>query len=117
MLLPRSLLAVAALAAASIAQTTVLPRSAATVGGSTANAFPWGTPGTAWPGLRVMCIYDSSHFTAATPPITTQILITSISWRANDVNTTTSWVGGIYTSATLRLATAAVDHSLASTNW
>ncbi|HZN39285.1 MAG TPA: hypothetical protein VFD82_10815 [Planctomycetota bacterium] len=117
MLLPRSLLAVAALAAASIAQTVVLPTSAATTGGSAQNTFPWGTPATAWPGLRIMCIYDSSHFTGATPPITTPILITSISWRANDVSTTTSWVGGIYNSATLRLATAAVDYTLASTTW
>jgi hypothetical protein len=117
MLFPRSLLAAAACAAAAIAQTVVLPTSAVTTGGSAQNTFPWGTPATAWPGLRVMCIYDSTHFTGATPPITTPILITSISWRANDVSTTTSWVGGIYTSATLRLATAAVDYSLASTTW
>ena len=115
MLHHRPLLAVAVLATTTFAQTTVLPTSAATVGGSTANVFPWGT--TAYPGMRIMCIYDSSHFTGATPPITSPILITSLKWRANDVATTSSWVGGTYPNATVRLATAAVDYTAASTNW
>ena len=113
----RSLFAVAILAATTIAQTTVLPTSAATVGGSTGNVFPWGTTSTLYTGMRIMCIYDSTHFTAATPPITTPILISTLKWRANDVAATTSWTGGTYPNATVRMATAAVDYTAASTNW
>ena len=111
---PLPLLAVALLAATTVAQ-VVLPTSAATVGGSTTNVFPWGTTSTTYTGMRIMCLYDSSHFTGATPPVTSPILITELKWRANDV--TTSWTGGTYNNATVRLATAAVDYTLASTNW
>ncbi|HEX6810042.1 MAG TPA: hypothetical protein VF384_00340 [Planctomycetota bacterium] len=110
-----SVLAVAALAATTLAQTNVLPTSAATTAGSTANVFPWGTSATAYPGMRIMCVYDSSHFTNAPVPVTTPILITSLKWRAND--TASTWAGGTYTNATVRLATAAVDYLQTSTNW
>jgi len=65
--------------------------------------------------MRIMCLYDSSHFTAAPTPVTAPILITTLKWRANDVST--SWSGGTYNNATVRLATAAVDYTAASTNW
>jgi hypothetical protein len=115
MLHTRSLLAVAVLAATTIAQTTVLPASATSVAGSTANVFPWGTNSALYSGMRIMCIYDSSHFTAAPTPITAPILITTLKWRAD--NTTTSWGGGTFNNATVRLATAAVDYTAATTNW
>jgi hypothetical protein len=105
------------LAAAAAAQTNILPTSANGVAGSATNAFPWGFGAATFPGVRTMSIYDSSHFTAAPVPITTPILITSIKWRANDVATTTSWPGGTYSNATLRLATAAVDHLAATTTF
>ncbi|MCU0865649.1 MAG: hypothetical protein MUC36_17835 [Planctomycetes bacterium] len=105
------------LAAAATAQTNILPRSANGVAGSATNAFPWGFAAATFPGVRTMSIYDSSHFTAAPVPITTPILITSIKWRANDVSTATSWPGGTYSNATLRLGTAAVDHLAATTNF
>jgi hypothetical protein len=117
MLNPRSLLAVTVIAATTIAQTAVLPTSAAAVGGSTANVFPWGTSSTAYPGMRIMCLYDSSHFTGATPPVTGPVMITTLKWRANDAAATTSWTGGTYPNATVRLATAAVDYSAATTTW
>jgi hypothetical protein len=109
-------LALGALAASASAQlSNLLPTSANGVAGSTANVFPWGTPATGYPGLRIMCVYDSSHFTAAPVPITTPILITNVRWRANDQ--AGSWTGGTYNPATLALATAAVDYTATSTAW
>ena len=111
-----TLLAICALSASASAQlTSILPASATGVAGTSQNAFPWGTTASGWPGLRILCLYDSSHFTAAPASISTPVLITNVRWRANDV--TTSWTGGTYSSATLALATAAVDHAAASTNW
>jgi len=73
--------------------------------------FPWGTTTATYSGMRIMCLYDSSHFAGAPSPI----LITDLKWRANDV--TSSWSGGTYNNATVRLATAAVDYTAATTNW
>ncbi len=96
--------------------TAILPASADGVAGSTANAFPWGSASSAtWGGLRIMCLYDSAHFLGQPAAVTAPILITSIRWRAND--TYTSWTGGTYSTATVALATAAVDHIAASTVW
>jgi hypothetical protein len=99
------------------AQSVVLPVSATGVAGSTVNAFPWGTTAAGWPGLRIMCLYDSTHFTTAPTPVNFPILITNVRWRANDVASTTTWTGGTYSTASLSLGTAAVDHTLASTTW
>jgi hypothetical protein len=65
--------------------------------------------------MRIMNIYDSSHFTAAPTPVTTPVMITALKWRAD--NTTASWAGGTYPNCTVRLATAAVDYLAASTTW
>jgi hypothetical protein len=112
----RLVLPLAVLCAPLCAQlTNVVPTSANGVAGSTVNAFPWGTAATAWPGLRIMCVYDSTNFTTAPLPITAPILITNVRWRANDV--ASSWTGGTYNQATLSLGTAAVDHLSASTTW
>jgi len=112
----RTLLTIGVLAATASAQfSNIVPTSANGVAGSTVNAFPWGTAATGWPGLRIMCLYDSSHFTAAPVPITAPILITNVRWRAND--TASSWSGGTYNNATLSLGTAAVDYTAASTTW
>ena len=112
MLLPRSILAVTALAATALAQVT-LPTSAIGAVGGAGNFFPWGT--TAFAGLRIMNIYDSSHFTGAPTPVTGPIMITTLSWRADNVVGT--FAGGTHPSATVRLATAAVDYTAASTTW
>ena len=76
--------------------------AAAGTGG--ANVFPFGTAATSFPGLHIQCVYDSSHFTSAPVPVTTPVIINSIEWRANDVATTTSWVGGTYTTAIMLAA-------------
>ena len=111
-----AILAVGVFAATASAQlTNVLPSSADGVAGSSVNAFPWGTSAAGWPGLRIQTIYDSTHFTAAATPVNFPILITSVKWRANDDSTT--WTGGTYSNATLALATAAVDHTAATTAW
>lgn len=110
-------LSILVLAAAASAQTTTLPASASGIAGNGSNAFPWGSNASAFPGLRIQCIYDSANLTGAPVPITTPILITNVRWRANDVATTTTWAGGVYTSAKLGLGTAAVDHASATTNF
>jgi hypothetical protein len=67
------MLAVGVFAAALPAQlTNILPTSANGVAGSTANVFPWGTTAVGYTGLRIMCVYDSTNFTAAPVPITTR---------------------------------------------
>lgn len=108
-----NLLAFGLLAASAAAQTIVLPASANGVAGPGNNAFPWGINSTSWPGLRIQCIYDSSHFTAAS--VTGPILITNVKWRANDV--ATSWTGGVFNNCTVALGTAPFDHALATTNF
>lgn len=111
-----SILTLALATSAAMAQTVTLPASATGIAGNGTNLFPWGSNASAFPGLRIQCLYDSSHFTAAPVPVTTPILITNVRWRANDVAVTTSWAGGTYANAKLGLATAAVDQASATTN-
>jgi hypothetical protein len=111
-----SLFVVGLLAVPASAQfNNIVPTSANGVAGSTVNAFPWGTTAAGWPGLRIMCVYDSSHFTAAPVPINTPILITNVRWRANDQ--AGSWTGGTFSNASLSLGTAPIDYTAASTVW
>ncbi|MCA8954179.1 MAG: lamin tail domain-containing protein [Planctomycetes bacterium] len=112
----RALLPVAAalFAAGLSAQLThVIPDGMASAAGGSANTYPWGTPASGLPGLRVLSCYDSSNFTTAN--ITNPILITRLRWRANDSSAT--WSGGVYTFATVSLSTAAVDVSGVTTTW
>jgi hypothetical protein len=111
----RYLASVVSLVAVASAQTTILPASATGIAGNGTNSFPWGTNGNTFPGMRIQCVYDSTHFTTAPAPITAPILISNVRWRANDVATT--WTGGTYSHATVALGTAAVDHAAASTNF
>lgn len=116
---PFRLLASTALLTAGLAtgldaqQTVVIPNGMANAAGSTANNFPFGYTGTAWPGLRTMACYDTSHFTQQ--GINQPILIQSISWRAND--TTASWTGGTHPNATIAMASAAVDYTAVTTTF
>jgi len=103
-----ALLATALPAAPALAQATVvIPTGLAAAAGNSSNAFPWGTSAATFPGLRVQTLYDSSNFTAA--GISAPIRILRLKWRANDA--ATSWTGGTFAQATIRLATAAVDHA------
>ncbi|MCA8975537.1 MAG: PKD domain-containing protein [Planctomycetes bacterium] len=96
-----------------VAQSTVvIPNGMATAAGSTANAFPWYAT-TAWPGLRILACYDSTHFTAQS--INYPILIQGVKWRAND--STASWTGGTHSQATVAMSTAAVDYLALTTTW
>jgi hypothetical protein len=108
-----SLAALTVAATTSLAQVHVIPNGTAAVAGNTSNAFPWGSSASAWPGLRLMAVYDSANFTAAS--INTPILISRLRWRAND--STSTWVGGTFTTGTVRMSTAAVDWSAVTTNF
>src|SRR5262245_43943012 len=75
-------LLIAAFAPAQLTHT--IPNGTATRAGNTSNAFPWGSDASGWPGLRLMAVYGSVNFTAATPSISTPIVITRIKWRDDD---------------------------------
>ena len=79
-----SLLILTLATAAATAQTNILPTSANGIAGNSANAFPWGTTASGFPGMRIQAIYDSSHFTTAPTPITTPITTPSglVFWGA-----------------------------------
>src|SRR5215510_14390498 len=95
------------IAASSPAQLThTIPNGTATRAGNIWDALPWGSSATAWPGARLMAVYGSINFTAATPPINTPIVITRLKWRADD--RTLSWTGGSFGTASVSLSTAAV---------
>jgi PKD repeat protein len=111
----RTTLAAAALAAAATAQfAVVIPDGYANIGeNTTGNAFPFGTTGTTYTGLRIQQVYDSSNFT--NQQITFPVLITGLRFRA--AHTATTWAGGSYTNAVVQLSTAPIDHAAATTNW
>lgn len=81
----------------------VIPNGFTTTEGTSSTAWPWGR-GTAQ--VRVMYIYDSSHFT--NQGITGPVLVSGLRWRANGgaVNP-----GGTYNQVDVQLSTAAVDYT------
>jgi PKD repeat protein len=86
----------------------VIPNGTATTEGSGASSYPWNrTSGE----IRVMYIYDSSHFTDA--GINQPILINSLKGRANGSNTAT-WTGGAYLGMTIDMGTSVNDWMAAS---
>jgi len=95
--------------------THTIPNGTATRAGNTSNAFPWGSDAAGWPGLRLMAVYGSVNFTAATPPITVPIVISRLKWRVQDG--TQSWSGGTFATASVSLSTAAVSWSSVTTNF
>ncbi len=110
----RVIAAASALAVVATAQfSVVLPAGYDTGVENSANVFPFGNAITGYPGLRILHVYDSSHFTSQL--INFPILITGLRWRA--ANTAGSWTGGTYNTATVSLSTAAVDYTAASTTW
>lgn len=60
----------------------VIPNGCDVAPGNTSNAFPWGTNAAAWPGLRLMCIYDASNFTLQ--GINQPVVITRLRWRPDN---------------------------------
>jgi PKD repeat protein len=102
----RFLTAAAALAAASLAQTIVIPNGLAAAEGASSTAYPWGR-GNAQ--IRVQYVYDSSHFTAQ--GVTIPILINRLRYRANGA---TAVAGYTYGAATVQMSTAAVDYTAPS---
>jgi len=109
MLLRTSLaIALAVLAAPAHAQlTVVIPNGCATAAGNTSNAFPWGASASTWPGLRLMCIYDSANFSSQ--GVTFPVLITRLRWRPNDG--VPPYTGGTFAQATVELSTAPMNYT------
>ena len=105
--------AATAAAASLLGQTQTVPNLAPGVPGNSSNAFPWGTNAASWPGLRLQAVYDSSNF----PGISGPVYITRLQWRANDVATTTTWVGGTFGAASVSMSTAAVDYTAVTTTF
>ncbi len=106
-----SILALAALSASATAQfSLVIPNGFATAEGGSSNAFPWGRGGT---GLRIQCIYDTSHFTAQ--GVTFPIIITGLKWRPN---TGVGLSASSYTAGcTVKLSTSPNDAMTPSTTF
>ncbi len=103
-----SVLAIAALAAATTAQSPlVIPSAAAAVDGNSSTSYPFDVA-----NGRFLYVYDSTHFTAN--GVNFPILITQIAWRANASNAT--WSGATPTMQ-LDLSTAPVDYAAISTTW
>jgi len=113
--LSMGVLALAATGASALAQfSVVLPNGFATTMANTANAFPFASTATAFPGLRIQHVYDSGDFTAQN--VTYPILVTGLRWRMAD-NSTASWTGGTYANVTISMSTAAVDYLATTTNY
>jgi hypothetical protein len=113
----RSILSVCALGAFAALATAqipiVIPNGCATAAGNTSNAFPWGSNAAAWPGLRLMCIYDASNFTSQ--GINQPVLITRLRWRPD--NAAGAVTGGTFQQADVRLSTAPMDYTGLTTNF
>ncbi|MFO1078743.1 MAG: PKD domain-containing protein [Planctomycetota bacterium] len=92
----------------------VLPNGYAAATANTANAFPWASISTAFPGLRIQTVYDGGDFTAQS--VTYPILITGLRWRTAD-NSSATWTGGTYNNITVSVSTAAVNYLATTTNY
>jgi PKD repeat protein len=108
---PIMLSALCALAAAPTLEAQlahVIPNGCATAEASGSSSYPWNrTTGE----IRVMYVYDSTHFTDA--GINYPILIDSLKGRANG-SATATWSGGTYTGMTIDMGTAVFDWMTAS---
>ncbi|MFO1078744.1 MAG: hypothetical protein U1E73_13560 [Planctomycetota bacterium] len=93
----------------------VVPNGWANTVEDSANALPFASTSTSFPGVRVQHIYDSSEFT--NQGVASPILITGLRWRAQDLAAIVTWTGGTWSSVTIRLSTAAVDHLGATTTF
>ncbi|HEX6810316.1 MAG TPA: PKD domain-containing protein [Planctomycetota bacterium] len=106
------LVAVAAFAAASTAQfTLVTPNGYANTGGNVRDIYPWAR-GSA--SMRIQFLIDSTHFTAQ--GVTTAISISSLRYRAASPFPIW-WAGGTWPNVRIDMATSPLDWSLASTTF
>lgn len=109
LLLP--LFAAAALATACHAQTLVtLPTQATNASGDATNAFPWGTPASTWPGLRVLATYGTGS-----TGLTTPVVITELRWRPDEI--APPQPGGTFSTATIRMSTSPVGWQNVTTDF
>jgi hypothetical protein len=110
----RTAAAVALAATAATAQfSVVIPAGCDVAPGISSNAFPWGSSASAWPGLRLMCVYDASNFTSQNVP--GPILINRLRWRPD--NNAPVVTGGTFATADVRLSTAPIDYTGITTNF
>ncbi len=100
------------LAATLAAQTITVPNGTGTVEGNSSGTFPWSSTSTTIAGLRVQHLYDGSNF--INQGVTTPVYINRIRWRANAAAATTTWVGGTYANATIKLSTSPLDYAAVS---
>lgn len=91
----------------------VIPNGTGAAAGNSSNAFPWGNNAATWPGLRLMCVYDASNFTAQ--GITSPIMVNRLRWRPD--NNASAVTGGTYTTGDVRLSTAPMDYSGLTSNF
>lgn len=103
----KTLFSAALLAGALAGQTLVVPAVAIGADGNSSTTWPLDVA-----NIRMVYVYDSSHFTGQ--GITTPVLLTGLSFRANAA--TTSWAGGT-SNMVLGLSTAAVDYNSISTTF
>lgn len=91
----------------------VVPNGTGAAAGNSSNAFPWGASASTWPGLRLLCVYDASNFTAQ--GITSPIRVNRLRWRPD--NNAPAVTGGVFTAGDVRLSTAPMDYSGLTTNF
>ncbi|MBK8097584.1 MAG: hypothetical protein IPK26_10775 [Planctomycetes bacterium] len=87
------------------AQVITIPNGTVAAEGNSLNLMPWGWAAAG--GLQFQCLYDSSNLTLQ--GVAAPVLITRLRWRANTAATTTTWTGGTYSTATVRMSTSATD--------
>ncbi|MCA8948718.1 MAG: PKD domain-containing protein [Planctomycetes bacterium] len=108
------LAALALSSTAALAQfNVVIPDGTANAPGNGSNAFPWGTTASAWPGLRLMAVYDALNFTNQS--VNMPILINGLKWRPND--TTGAVGGGQFAQAIVELSTSPTGWAAVTTNY
>ena len=109
-----SAIALCALATTATAQLqVVIPAGCDIAPGNTSNAFPWGTTASAWPGLRLMCVYGATNFTSQN--VNAPILINQLKWRPD--NNAPAYTGGTFSTATVQLSTSPTGWNSVTTNY
>jgi hypothetical protein len=91
------------------AQTLLIPAAATTGDLSSTTGWPFDVVS----NMRILYVYDSSHFTTA--GITSPIVITRLRLRANGAAAT--WPGETISSVTVDLSTAPLDYNVISTTY
>ncbi|MFM1874254.1 MAG: hypothetical protein RL398_3676, partial [Planctomycetota bacterium] len=103
------LAAVAAFGTALAAQTLTIPALATAADLSSSTGWPFDYAG----NMRILYVYDASHFTSQS--VAAPVLISRMRIRANGAAAT--WVGDTINSLTVDLSTAPIDYLLPSTTY